>query len=84
MKTIEEKIMDVDSAICDYIDLIEVSSRGRMSDAILKHLRDLLEHIAVKIYAENNPCKCQYKNVQKVENKNVHFSNFYSSACASI
>lgn len=29
-------------------------------------------------------CKCQYKNVQKVENKNVQFSNFYSSACASI
>ena len=29
-------------------------------------------------------CKCQYKNAQKVENKNVQFSNFYSSACASI
>lgn len=63
MKTIEEKIMDVDSAICDYIDLIEVSSRGRMSDAILKHLRDLLEHIAVKIYAENNPAQIDYDSI---------------------
>ena len=34
--------------------------------------------------AVNSICKCQYKNVQKVENKNVQFSNFYSSACASI
>lgn len=33
---------------------------------------------------DNRCCKCQYKNVQKVENKNVQFSNFYSSACASI
>lgn len=33
---------------------------------------------------EENLCKCQYKNVQKVENKNVQFSNFYSSVCASI
>lgn len=63
MKTIEEKIMDVDSAICDYIDLIEVSSRGRMSDAILKHLRDLLEHIAVKIYAENNHAHIDYDSI---------------------
>ena len=26
-----------------------------------------------KKYMENPPCKCQYKNAQKVENKNVHF-----------
>lgn len=26
-------------------------------------------------------CKCQYKNVRKVENKNVHF--LYSSDCVS-
>ena len=25
-------------------------------------------------------CKCQYKNAQKVEYKNVHFSKIYSSA----
>lgn len=63
MKSIEEKIMDVDSAICDYIDLIEVSSRGRMSDAILKHLRDLMEHIAVKIYAENKHAHIDYDSI---------------------
>ena len=28
-------------------------------------------------------CKCQYKNAQKVENKNVHFPMLYSSACVS-
>lgn len=60
MKTIEEKIKDVDDSICEFIDLIEVSSRGRMSDAILKHLRDLVEHIAVKIYAENHPARIDY------------------------
>lgn len=31
-----------------------------------------------------NYCKCQYKNDQKMENKNVQFSNVYSSVCASI
>ena len=30
-----------------------------------------------------NDCKCQYKNAQKVENKNVHFPMLYSSACVS-
>ena len=30
-----------------------------------KHLKSALEYITV--------CKCQYMNVQKVENKNVHF-----------
>ena len=29
-------------------------------------------------------CKCQYKNDQKMENKNVQFPNVYSSVCASI
>ncbi len=39
MKSIDDKIKDVDDAICGYIDLIGLTSRGRMSDAIVKHLR---------------------------------------------
>lgn len=63
MKSIEDKIKDIDDAICEYIDLIELTSRGRMSDAIIKHLRDLVEHIAVKIYAEKHDSYIDYENI---------------------
>lgn len=65
MKNIDEAIRDIDNAICDYIDLIEVSSRGRMSDAILKHLRDLVEHIAVKVYSEKKSVEIKYEVIKK-------------------
>ena len=58
------------------------SSFVKMLDAGNTDKQSKRTHVCVLIEANN--CKCQYKNVQKVENKNVQFSNFYSSACASI
>jgi hypothetical protein len=51
---IDEKIKDVDEAICDNIDKIDVLGRGLASQNILAQTRNLLEYIAIKAYSINH------------------------------
>ena len=49
---IDEQIKIIDRAICRHIDQFDVSGRGAVSQDILKNLRDLIEHIMLKVYAQ--------------------------------
>ena len=42
-------------------------------DALLENLILSSERLCMDIARIKSRCKCQYMNVQKVENKNVHF-----------
>lgn len=52
MKTIDDRIKDIDNVICEEFDTIDFRTRGQISTRVLKYLRDLVEHIAVKEYTE--------------------------------
>ena len=54
MPKIDERIRDIDKAICQNIDLIdfETVSRALVSQNLLSQSRNLVEHVAVKAYAD--------------------------------
>ena len=51
---IDNKIANINEAICKNIDLIDFSTvtRGLVAQNLLSQSRNLVEHIAVKIYAQ--------------------------------
>lgn len=49
---IDTQISNIDKVICRHIDKLEVSSRGVVSQDILSHLRNFVEHIMLKVYAQ--------------------------------
>lgn len=54
MKSIDEHIFADDSAICENIDDLEYKARDKVAQNMLSYFRNLVEHIAVKIYAESH------------------------------
>ena len=54
MPKIDERICDIDKTICQNIDLIdfETVSRALVSQNLLSQSRNLVEHVAVKAYAD--------------------------------
>lgn len=60
---INNKIKIIDKYICDIIDKFDASERGMLSQSILSHLRNLIEHIMLKFYASNGDIENTYENI---------------------
>ncbi len=54
MKTIEEHIFADDNAICENIDDLEYKTRDKVAQNMLSYFRNLVEHIAVRVYSEGH------------------------------
>lgn len=54
LKSIDEHILADDNAICENIDDLEHKTRDKVAQNMLSYFRNLVEHIAVKIYAESH------------------------------
>ena len=81
MLKLVEKLPDTKYTSYEYIsrkENCEIGVEINQWDSNVLNEGDL--YITKTIY---DNCKCQYKNAQKVENKNVHFSNYSSSDCVS-
>jgi hypothetical protein len=61
---IDEQIQVIDKAICRHIDQFNVSGRGAVSQDILKNLRDFVEHIMLKIYAQGRDIGDNWDTIQ--------------------
>lgn len=55
MKTMDEMIKADNQAICDNIDDLEFKSRDKVAQNMLSYFRNLVEHIAIKIYLDVYP-----------------------------
>ena len=62
--TIDENIKIVDVAICRHIDQFAECGRGEISQDILSHLRNFVEAIMVKIYAQNEDIVLNWESIQ--------------------
>ena len=62
---IDDQIQIIDKAICRCIDESYVSGRGTISQDILKYLRDFVEHIMLKIYAQGADIDNDWDMIQK-------------------
>jgi GTPase SAR1 family protein len=65
MGTIENEIMITDKVICRYLDEIEDSTRGIISQDILAHLKNLVEHVMLKYYSPNVDIEDSEENIEK-------------------
>lgn len=66
MRTAGQTISDIDQVICQNIDLFAANQRGLLSQNILAQLRNLLDHVALKIYADAKGVELtgKYDNIQ--------------------
>lgn len=51
MHTIDERIRIIDGAICRYLDNIDNSTRGVISQDILTRLKNLVDQVMLKYYS---------------------------------
>lgn len=65
---IDEQIKLSDEVICRYLDKVNKSNRGEVSQDILAQLRHFVEHIILKIYADGNDIEDIQTNTQKSVN----------------
>jgi energy-coupling factor transporter ATP-binding protein EcfA2 len=62
---IDRQILNIDKAICRHIDNIATSPRGVVSQDILSQLRNFVEHIMLKFYANGQDIDNSYENICK-------------------
>ena len=62
---IDAQIQDIDRVICGSIDKFDASERGFLSQVILAQLRNFVEHIMLKVYANGQDIEDEYDNICK-------------------
>ena len=62
---IDEQIQVCDRAICRHISQFDVSGRGEISQDILSNLRNFVEHIMLKIYADGKDMEDDWETIQQ-------------------
>lgn len=65
MRTLDDEIRIIDSAICRYLDNIDNSTRAIVSQDILAHLKNLVEHVMLKYYSPNADIDDSEENIEK-------------------
>lgn len=64
MKKIDQQILDINQSICENIDAFDIEKRWLLSQNILDKLRNFIEHISLKIYADPDDIENIYENIQ--------------------
>lgn len=64
MEKIDAQIKISNEAICHQIDSVGFQGRDVVSQTVLKLLRDFIEHIMIKIYAEEHDVEYNYNNIE--------------------
>ena len=62
---IDEQILTIDKHIYKSIEKMDISERGYFSQSILAQLRNFVEHIMLKIYADGQDIENTYPNIQE-------------------
>ncbi|NQX98684.1 MAG: helicase, partial [Flavobacteriales bacterium] len=67
MSKINTHIHDIDNVICKNIEQINADERGLLSQNILSHLRNFVEHIALKVLEEAQNIEISDVNYEKIK-----------------
>ena len=65
MSTIDDRILNIDRVICRHIGSADFSPRGAVSQDVLAQLRNFIEHIMLKLYANGEDIDNTYENICK-------------------
>ena len=65
MLKIDREILDIDNVICENIELIDFTkiSRGFIAQNLLAQSRNLVEHVAVKIYGQGKDIEADWQTI---------------------
>lgn len=83
MLRIDSSILESDKLICRQIKRLEYETRGEVSQEMLKSIRDLVEHIILKVYANGKDIEDTQSNIKsaikeaKSNPKLVEISRFH-------
>ena len=83
MMKIDRAILESDKLICRQIKRLEYETRGEVSQEMLKSIRDLVEHIILKVFANGEDIEDTQSNIQmavkdaKSNSKLVEISRFH-------
>lgn len=74
----DQYIINCDIYICSCIDQLKADHRGLLSQSILGHLRNFVEHVSAKIYlaAGGVPAATEYETLRK--------ANSYVMKCGNL
>jgi hypothetical protein len=61
---IDKQILDTDRLICRHIDNLAISQRGEVSQDILANLRNFVEHIMLKVYANGGDIQDDWNTIK--------------------
>lgn len=65
MNRIDTQIFNIDRVICSNIEKFDSTERGILSQNLLSHLRNFVEHISLKIYSNGNDIEDTWPNIEK-------------------
>ncbi|MGG5180813.1 ATP-dependent DNA helicase [Bacillus sp. MM09(2025)] len=63
--TLDTQILNINRVICRHLDNSDFSSRGAVSQDILSQLRNFVEHLMLKFYANGQDIENEYANITK-------------------
>ena len=63
MPNIDDRIRNIDSVICRHIASADFSPRGAVAQDVLAQLRNFVEHIMLKFYANGRDIENTYPNI---------------------
>ena len=84
MQEIDIRIQELNKTVCENIELIDLASRGLVSQNILSQSRNLVEHIAMKAYSKEHNLTIDYPDIKasldfiKTDNKYLFLRRFHS------
>lgn len=64
MYDVQQGIRNIDKTICDNIKILNITSRGLVSQNMLGQSRNLVEHVALMIYSETNTINDVYEGIK--------------------
>ncbi len=64
-ENIDREIVKIDKVICGNIEKFDTTERGLLAQNILSQLRNLVEHIALKIFSRRRNIDVTHENIQK-------------------
>lgn len=65
MNSIDSHILNINRVICNNIERFSFADRGLLSQNIISQLRNLVEHVSLKIYSNGQNIPINYQNIEK-------------------
>ena len=75
IKTLERKLLNVDTKICSLLEELETHDRKWVSYVVIQFLRTFVEHVIARVYADDYPDKEVIIGERNIKTYNTYIKN---------